>query len=79
MRSIFHWFAHWEITLRSRFKYLADSLRFWKIEKSDVSLANNLAVEVTRSGRLLMYIKNNRGPTMDPCGTPALIGSGLDS
>ena len=79
LKSIFHWYAHYEITLRSRFKCLADSLGSWTIEKREVSSANNLAIEFSPSGRLLIYIKNNRGPRMDPCGTPALIGRQLDS
>ena len=51
LKSIFHWYANWEIILRSRFKYLADSLRSWIIEKSDVSSANNLAREMSPSDR----------------------------
>ena len=77
LKSIFHWHAHCKITLRSRFKYLADSLRSWTIKK--VSSANNLAIELSPSGRPLIYIKNNRGPRMDHCGTPALTGNQLDS
>ena len=64
---------------RSRFKYLADSLRSWTTEKSDLSSANNLAMEMSPSGRSLIYIKNNRGPSRDPCVTLALMGSQLDS
>ena len=60
LKSIFHWYAHWEITLRSRFKYLADSLGSWTIEKRDVSSADNLAIELSPSGRSLIYIGNNR-------------------
>ena len=42
LKSIFHWYDHWEITLRSKFKYLADSLgSSWTMEKGDVSSANN--------------------------------------
>ena len=79
LKSIFHWYAHWEITLRSRFKYLADSLISWTIGKTDLSSANNSAMEMSRSDRSIIYIKDNRGPRMDPCGTPVLIGSQLDS
>ena len=71
LKSIFHWYTHWEITLRSRFKYLADSLGCWTKEKREVSSANNLAIELSPSGRPLIYIKNNSGPRMEPCGTPA--------
>ena len=77
LKSIFQWYAHCKITLRSRFKYLADSLRPWTIKK--VSLANNLAIELSPTGRPLIYIKNNRGPMMDPCGALALTGNQLDS
>ena len=54
-------------------------IRSWTIEKIDVSSTNNLAMELSLSGRSVIYIKNNRGPRMSPCGTPALIGSQLDS
>ena len=47
--------------------------------KSNASLAKNLATELGPSGRPLIYIKNNRGPKMNSHGTPALIGSQLDS
>ena len=30
------------------------------------------------SGKSLMYTRNNRGPKMDPCGTPVVIGSKFD-
>ena len=79
LKNLFHWYAHREITLRSRFNYLANSLRSWTIEKSDASSAKNLAVELSPSGRSLICIKNNRGPRMDPCGTPFLLWNQLDS
>ena len=66
LKIIFHWYAIREIALSSKFKYLADSLRSWKIGKSDVSLGNNLAMELSPSARSLIHIKNNRGPGMDP-------------
>ena len=47
--------------------------------KSNASLANNLAIELGPSGRPLIYIKNNKGPKINSHGTPALIGSQLDS
>ena len=56
LKSIFHWYTHWEIKLRSIFKYLADSLRSWKKKKSDVLSANNLAMKLSSSGKsLIMY------------------------
>ena len=50
------------------------------MEKRDASSANNLAMELSPSGRSLIYIKDkDRGLKIDPCGTPALIESQLDS
>ena len=79
LKSLSYWYAHWKITLRPIFKHLADSLRSWTVEKSDISSANSLGMELSPSGRSLKYIKNKRDPRMEPCGTPALIGSQLDS
>ena len=79
LKRIFHWSAHRDITPRSRFKYLADSLRSWTAEKNDVSSANNLAMELSPSDRSLIYIKNNRCSRMDSCRIPAFITSQLDS
>ena len=66
LKIIFHCYANWKITLRSRFKNLADSLGSKTIEKRDISSANNLEIELSPSGRSFIYIKNNRGPRMDP-------------
>ena len=68
-----------KLHLDQLFKYLADSLRSRIIDKSDVSMANNLAVELSPSGRSLISFKDNKGPRIDPCGTPGLIGNQLDS
>ena len=38
-------------------------------EKIDVSSANNLAVDEMPLARSLMYIKKNKGPKIEPCGT----------
>ena len=43
-------------------------------EKIDVSSANNLAVDEMPLVRSLMYIKKNKGPKIEPCGTPASTG-----
>ena len=43
-------------------------------EKIDVSSANNLAVDEMSLVRSLMYIKKNKGPKIEPCGTPASTG-----
>ena len=47
-------------------------------EKRDVSSAKSLTVEVIFSDKSLIYTKKNRGPKMDPCGTPALTCNQFD-
>ena len=50
----------------------------FKTEKRVVSPANSLTLEVIFSNKSLIYTKKNRGPKMDPCGTPALTGNQFD-
>ena len=38
-----------------------------------VSSANNLTKREVASGRSLIKIRNNRGPKIEPCGTPKII------
>ena len=38
-----------------------------------MSAANNLHLLLKPFGKLLIYIKNKRGPRMEPCGAPARI------
>ena len=40
--------------------------------KFDVSSANSLTVDIMSADRLLMYIRNETGPKMNPCGMPAV-------
>ena len=40
--------------------------------------ANNFAVDIKLSGRSFMYIKNSKGPKIEPWGTPDLIGDQLE-
>ena len=44
-------------------------------ENKEVQSANNLHSLLRPSGESLRYIKNKRGPRMEPCGTPAHISS----
>ena len=39
-----------------------------------VSLAKSLILKLFAESRLLMYIRNNNGPSMDPCCTLLVIG-----
>ena len=47
-------------------------------EKRNVSSAKSLTVGVVFSDKSLIYSKKNRGPKMDPCGTPALTVNQFD-
>ena len=48
------------------------------MENNDASFANSFTVDIMSTDRLLMYIRKNRGPKMDPCGTPAFTGNHSD-
>ena len=43
----------------------------WITENKDVSSANSLAFE-DNPDKSLIYVKNNNGPSMEPCETPLL-------
>ena len=42
------------------------------------SSAKSLILKLQAEGRLLMYMRNNNGPSMDPCGTPLVSGFRMD-
>ena len=42
--------------------------------KSDVSFANNFSKDSKLSGRSFIYTKKRKGPSIEPCGTPARTG-----
>ena len=42
-------------------------------EKSEVSSAKILHIDIIPSGESFIYIKNKRGPNTDPCGTLEFI------
>ena len=48
------------------------------MENNDASSANSFTVDIMSTDRLLMYIRKNSGPKMDPCGTPAFTGNHSD-
>ena len=49
-----------------------DAAESWTTEKSGASSAKRLAFVVKPSGKSLIYAKKNRGPRIEPFGTPAL-------
>ena len=72
LKIIFHWNTYLFIFSKSLFSSKAEVLLSWITENKDVSSTNSLAFEDNPSDKSLIYIKNNNGPSMEPCGTPAL-------
>ena len=52
------------------FRSFTDLVISKTFEKREVSSAKILHIETSPSGRSFMYIKNNSGPSTEPCGTP---------
>ena len=59
----------------------------WRLSQSEsstttpykrVSSPNSLTVEVRPFCRSVMYVRNNSGPSTDPCGTPEVTGEEVD-
>ena len=44
-----------------------------------VSFANRLVENSEAEGRSLMYIRNSKGPSEEPCGTPQVTFNKLDT
>ena len=75
LKLIFHWKAQLLINVKSLLISLAEVLMSWTTENKEVSSANNLHSPLRPFGKSLTYIKNKRGPRMEPCGTQALIST----
>ena len=56
---------------RLSFNSLVDCVTSWTTEKRNVSLAKILVVDDNSQLRSLIYTKKNKGPKIDPWGTPA--------
>ena len=65
--------AHQEIFSRSVFRRVAEVTGSSAIIKRHISSAYRRICEPISSTMSLIYTKNNKGPIMDPCGTPTLI------
>jgi hypothetical protein len=63
------------INFRSVFRFCLIWTLSFPVIKSAVSSANMLIAPcLTQFGSEFVYIRNNRGPSDDPCGTPQLTG-----
>ena len=75
LKLVFHWKAQLFINFKSLLISPAKVLMSWTMENKEVSSANNLHWLLRPFGKSLTYIKNKRGPRMEPCGTPARIST----
>ena len=67
-------FNHKEISFNSLFMVLMIKSGSLPLINKLLSSANNIGnVHSQTEARSFMYIRNNRGPRIDPCGTPHLI------
>ena len=73
-----HSWTFWTL-IKSSFISFANVCKLFPVKNIFVSPANNIDIQASDTvDKSLIYIKNNRGPNMDPCGTPQLIFSVLD-
>ena len=77
LKLSFHWYAQLFIFSRSLFKAITDKSVSWTTENREVSSAKSLGFYDKSFDKLLMKIKNNKGPGIGPCGTPALTAAHL--
>jgi hypothetical protein len=82
MKSVLEKFRNSKLVLSYNFNLLRTSFKQFKNIKGSgldiitlVSSAKGIGEEIlfNTRGKSLMQIKNNRGPRMDPCGTPCDI------
>ena len=75
LKLIFHWKAQSLINFKSLLISLAQVLTSWAMENKEVSSANNLHSFLRPFGKSLIYIKNKRGPRLEPSNTLARIST----
>ena len=73
LSCFFHWYAQFLIISRSEFKVFWELFESMIFEKSEVSSAKILHIDIIPSGKSFIYIKDKRGPNTDPWGTPVFI------
>ena len=73
LKLIFHWCAQWLVLAKSLLISAAELSLLCTTENKEVSSANNLVLDDNSSAKSFMFIKKkNSGPSIEPCGTPAL-------
>ena len=78
LKSTSQVFAQVEIEDKSRLRRTAASSGVLTIMYKFVSSANSLIEQPIFLTISFIYIKNNKGPKIEPCGTPALTGAQSD-
>ena len=74
LKHIFHLTDHSYKLLKSSLRLLVHIFLSCMTAISDTSSANSLGLQTRLSGRSFINTRNRRGPSIDPCGTPDIIG-----
>ena len=75
LKLIFHWKTQLLVNFKSLLISLAEVLTSRTTENKVVPSANNLHSLLRPFGKSLTYVKNKRGPRMEPSGTPAQMST----
>ncbi len=78
LNDILQSWAHWLINWRSWFISLAASLASRTTVNKDVSSAKSLTLHFKSAVRSFIYTRKNKGPKIEPWGTPAEISPQLE-
>ena len=73
LKDILQLRAHWFINSKSWFMSIAAALESSTTVNNEVSSAKSLTLHLKSSVRSFMYTRKNRGPKIEPWGTPAEI------
>ena len=72
LNNIFHLYPHCNILDKFSLRDSNEELKNGTTEKLEVSSTKSLTFEVSLSGKSLIWIKNNKGPKIEPWGIPVL-------
>ena len=75
LKLIFNWKAQSLLNSRSVLISLAEALTSWTTENKEMSSANNFCSLLRSFDQSLIYIANNRGPRVEPWGTPTRVST----
>ena len=73
LKLIFHWKPQLHILMKSFFNSFAYVFLLWTTEKGEVPSAKGQGLDDKPVDKSLMWTKNNKGPKIEPWGTPASL------